>query len=82
MAVSLVVQGVPSSKGYAGGFGVPLMKKDLGLAVDAAKAVNAPLALGSLTHSVYTLMTNTGYAGKDFSSVYQMLNTDESKTKK
>lgn len=68
-----VMENVPSSKGYTGGFGVPLMKKDLGLAVDAAKAVNAPLALGSLTHSIYTLMTNSGYAAKDFSSVFQML---------
>ncbi len=50
------------------------MKKDLGLAVDAAKAVNAPLALGSVTHSVYTLMSNSPtYAAKDFSSVYQLL---------
>ena len=75
-------QNVPSSKGYAGGFGVPLMKKDLGLAVDAAKAVGAPLALGSVTHSLYTLMTNNGYANKDFSSVYQLLSGGEGEGKK
>ena len=32
-----VMEGVPSSNNYEGGFGAALMQKDLGLAVDAAK---------------------------------------------
>lgn len=36
-----VMEGVPSSRNYEGGFAVPLMKKDLNLALDAAKEVGA-----------------------------------------
>jgi 3-hydroxyisobutyrate dehydrogenase len=36
----------PASKGYQGGFKVQLMKKDFGLAVEAAKEVGAKLMLG------------------------------------
>lgn len=36
--LSLASQNVPSSRGYTGGFGVPLMQKDLGLATDAGAA--------------------------------------------
>jgi 3-hydroxyisobutyrate dehydrogenase-like beta-hydroxyacid dehydrogenase len=35
-----------SSKGYKGGFKVHLMKKDVSLAIEAAKSVDAKLALG------------------------------------
>ena len=43
----------PASKGYKGGFRVQLMKKDFGLAVDAAKRVDARLALGAEGLKVY-----------------------------
>lgn len=36
----------PSSKGYKGGFKVQLMKKDFGLAVNAARGVGAKMVLG------------------------------------
>ncbi|KFY65404.1 hypothetical protein V496_02596 [Pseudogymnoascus sp. VKM F-4515 (FW-2607)] len=36
----------PSSKGYKGGFKVQLMKKDFGLAVEAARGVGAKMVLG------------------------------------
>ncbi len=39
---------MPASRGYTGGFGVDLMKKDLGLAVDAARSVDLTLPLGML----------------------------------
>ena len=45
-----VMPGVPSSNGYAGGFGTTLMTKDLGLAQDAATATQTPIPLGSLAH--------------------------------
>jgi hypothetical protein len=38
---------VPASRGYTGGFGVDLMKKDVGLAVAAAARANANLPMGT-----------------------------------
>lgn len=43
----------PASNGYQGSFRVQLMKKDFGLAVEAAKRVQAPLALGEVGLGVY-----------------------------
>ena len=47
------------------------MLKDLGLAMDAARSVGAPLPTGSAAAAVYTLMTQHGAGGKDFSAVYE-----------
>lgn len=43
----------PASKGYQGGFRVGLMRKDYGLAVEAAERVGARLALGGKGLEVY-----------------------------
>lgn len=68
-----VLPNVPASRGYTGGFQVPLMAKDLGLAIDAAKSIGAPLATGSAAHAVYQMMAAHGQGGKDFSAVYEFL---------
>jgi 3-hydroxyisobutyrate dehydrogenase len=68
-----VLPNVPASRGYTGGFQVPLMAKDLGLALDAAKAVGAPLSTGAAAHAVYQTMMAHGQGHKDFSSVYEWL---------
>jgi 3-hydroxyisobutyrate dehydrogenase len=68
-----VMPQVPASRGYTGGFGSALMLKDLGLALDAAKSVGAPLPTGSAAAATYTLMAAHGWGGKDFSSVYAFL---------
>lgn len=70
-----VMPNVPSSRGYTGGFAVPLMTKDLGLAVHAAKQLNVVLPTGSKAHAVYSKMMTSGWAGKDFSSMFEYLNT-------
>jgi 3-hydroxyisobutyrate dehydrogenase len=49
--------------------------QDLGLAVSAANATRSPLAMGALAHQMYTLMRYHGGAGKDFSAIFEMLNT-------
>ena len=66
-----VMDGVPSSRGYAGGFGVDLMLKDLGLATEAAKAAGAPVPLGAHSQQLYALISAKGGGGKDFSSVFE-----------
>ncbi|KAJ3105499.1 1,3-beta-D-glucan synthase [Phlyctochytrium bullatum] len=70
-----VLPNVPSSRDYEGGFGNPLMAKDLGLAVSAATEVKATVALGALANQIYLQLASTpGFEGKDFSSVYKWLN--------
>ncbi|XP_054750759.1 3-hydroxyisobutyrate dehydrogenase, mitochondrial-like [Lytechinus pictus] len=68
-----VIEGVPSSNNYQGGFGTALMAKDLGLSNAAAINTKSPIPLGSLSNQIYRLMCNQGYSLKDFSSVYQFL---------
>ncbi|XP_071497756.1 3-hydroxyisobutyrate dehydrogenase, mitochondrial-like [Diadema antillarum] len=68
-----VMEGVPSSNNYQGGFGTALMAKDLGLSSAASVATKTPTPLGSLSCQIYRLMCNQGYSLKDFSSVYQFL---------
>ncbi|KAJ8963100.1 hypothetical protein NQ318_018565 [Aromia moschata] len=68
-----VMENVPASNGYKGGFSVPLIAKDLGLAENAGLSCGAPLLLGALAHQIFRTMMVNGYGDKDFSSVYQFL---------
>ncbi|KAI9778236.1 MAG: hypothetical protein M1816_004160 [Peltula sp. TS41687] len=69
-----VVDGAPASRGYSGGFGVKLMKKDLELAISAAEQAGAKLELHQRTREVYDeVLRNEGYKGCDFSVVYKYL---------
>lgn len=43
----------PASRDYANGFGLALMRKDLGLAIDAAKQGNVGLLLGEAAYGAY-----------------------------
>ena len=54
-------QNVPASRDYTGGFGVTLMRKDLGLAADAAASVGAALPTGSQALEVYNTMSDSEY---------------------
>merc|ERR1719244_1758846 len=72
-----VMEGVPSANNYQGGFGTQLMANDLGLAQNTATNTKTPVPLGSLAHQMYRMMCARGYAGKDFSSVFQFLREEE-----
>ncbi|KAL4234679.1 hypothetical protein ACF0H5_006320 [Mactra antiquata] len=74
-----VLEGVPSSNDYKGGFGTALMTKDLGLAQNAATAMKSPTPMGSLAHQIYRTMTNHGFGGKDFSSAFLFLQEPKKK---
>lgn len=67
-----VAENVPAAKGYAGGFGVDLMLKDLGLAVDNAASTHASVPLGELARNLYDMHSKAGCGGLDFSSIYGM----------
>ncbi|MBV6271991.1 3-hydroxyisobutyrate dehydrogenase [Alcaligenaceae bacterium CGII-47] len=67
-----VMENVPSSKGYAGGFGVDLMLKDLGLATEAAVHGRATTPLGELARNLYSMLSAQGHGGQDFSSILKL----------
>ena len=64
-----VLENVPASRAYAGGFGADLMLKDLTLVTDAAKSAQHPVMLGALAQQIYQKHSVDGNGGKDFSSV-------------
>ncbi|PCJ38421.1 MAG: 3-hydroxyisobutyrate dehydrogenase [Cellvibrionales bacterium] len=70
-----VMDGVPASRDYTGGFMVKLMQKDLGLAMEAALQSKSSTPMGALANSLYGLHEQSGNeskAGLDFSSILQM----------
>ena len=71
-----VMENVPASKGYAGGFGVDLMLKDLGLATENAAALDANIPLGQLAQQLYEAHSKAGNGQLDFSSVFHLKQKD------
>ena len=67
-----VMPDVPASRDYAGGFGVDLMLKDLGLAAEAALHAGASTPLGELARNLYSLHSAGGSGGLDFSSIVRL----------
>jgi 3-hydroxyisobutyrate dehydrogenase len=68
-----VMENVPASRNYEGGFGVDLMLKDLGLAMEAALQGRAPTPLGAAARNLYHLHSQAGNGGLDFSSILKLL---------
>ncbi|MDN7123533.1 3-hydroxyisobutyrate dehydrogenase [Pseudidiomarina terrestris] len=66
-----VMEGVPSSNDYQGGFLVDLMAKDLGLAQQAALRSGASTPMGSLTLNLYRSWAQLGHGREDFSSIFK-----------
>jgi 3-hydroxyisobutyrate dehydrogenase len=67
-----VMPNAPASKGYAGGFGVDLMLKDLGLAAEAAMSSKSTIALGELARNLFALHSSQGHGKLDFSSIVKL----------
>ncbi|MED6148849.1 hypothetical protein PIB30_056933 [Stylosanthes scabra] len=66
-----VMEGVPSSRDYNGGFASKLMAKDLNLAAESAKQVGCKHPLTSQAQKIYTELCHEGHEGKDFSCVFR-----------
>ena len=66
-----VMENVPSSKGYQGGFMVDLMVKDLGLSQQAALGSNSSTPMGALARSLYVNHARQGHGRLDFSSIFE-----------
>lgn len=67
-----VMENVPASRGYSGGFAVDLMNKDLGLALEAAIQSRSATPLGGAVKALYQLQSRQGAGRLDFSSIQQL----------
>jgi 3-hydroxyisobutyrate dehydrogenase len=59
----------PADHDYEPGFMVDLMRKDLGLAISAAKGVQAPAILAAAAEQLYGSASNMGFGRRDMSAV-------------
>lgn len=72
-----VMDNVPSSNHYQGGFMVDLMKKDLGLAMDTGLKSQSATPMGALAQSLYNIHSMQGNGQLDFSSVFNLFSKQE-----
>jgi len=68
-----VMENAPASNGYKPGFGVDLMLKDLGLAMDSSLKNGVSTPLGSMARNLYSVHSQAGHGGDDFSSILKLL---------
>lgn len=66
-----VMDNVPSSNDYNGGFLVDLMLKDLGLALATAEQTNSSTPMGNAAAALYQKHSEQGFGRKDFSSIFK-----------
>lgn len=75
-----VMEGVPSSNDYQGGFLVDLMIKDLGLAQGNAVDSNAATPMGNLAAELFRQHSEQGNGSLDFSSIFRFFETLQNKS--
>ena len=63
----------PADDGYQGGFASALMLKDLKLAMDAAKSVDAYTPMGGEAEELFQRFVDRGGGNKDFSGLIMMI---------
>lgn len=68
-----VMDNVPASRGYTGGFGTDLMLKDLGLAMEIAQSAGAQTPLGTHARDLYKAHSDAGHGKLDFSSILKLI---------
>jgi len=67
-----VMDGVPASRDYQGGFMVDLMFKDLGLAMEVSQQSASATPMGSAARALFNLHKSAGNGGLDFSSLIRL----------
>ncbi|MCC5827675.1 3-hydroxyisobutyrate dehydrogenase [Alkalimonas sp.] len=67
-----VLENVPASNNYQGGFMVDLMAKDLGLALEAATQSQSSTPMGALARNLYVAHQRAGHGKLDFSSIFKL----------
>ncbi|MCB1837495.1 MAG: 3-hydroxyisobutyrate dehydrogenase [Alcanivoracaceae bacterium] len=72
-----VMENVPASRDYAGGFAVNLMNKDLTLAMATALQSASRTPMGALAKSLYGVHGSQGNGGLDFSSIQRLFSAEQ-----
>jgi 3-hydroxyisobutyrate dehydrogenase len=67
-----VIDSVPSSNNYEGGFMVDLMNKDLALAMQCAAQSQSSVPMGTQAQNLYKQHSQQGNGQLDFSSIFKM----------
>jgi 3-hydroxyisobutyrate dehydrogenase len=67
-----VMDGVPASRDYQGGFMVELMFKDLGLAMEVSQQSASATPMGSAARALFNLHKSAGNGALDFSSLIRL----------
>jgi 3-hydroxyisobutyrate dehydrogenase len=68
-----VLGSAPADRDYEPGFMVDLMRKDLGLAISAAKGVQAPAILAAVAEQIYGSASSMGFGRRDMSAVIKAI---------
>ena len=71
-----LIEGTPSSNNYRPGFSAGMMNKDLKLASQCAKSVNAETPLGKMALEIYKKFCEEGNDSKDFSAISKVIGGD------
>ena len=71
-----VMEDVPSSNDYQGGFMVKLMNKDLNLAMNSAANSESSTPMAAAAQGLYKLHQRNGNGDKDFSSIFTLFAKD------
>lgn len=72
-----VMEGVPASNDYRGGFMTKLMNKDLNLAMSAAALSESATPMAATAQNLYKFHQNNGNGDKDFSSIFRFFDKSE-----
>ena len=67
-----VMDNVPASRDYSGGFAAELMTKDLGLAQESAQSTGSSTPMGALALQLYRVRIKRGEGKLDFSAVQEL----------
>jgi 3-hydroxyisobutyrate dehydrogenase len=68
-----ILDEAPANNEFAPGFMVDLMRKDLGLAMAAAKGLKAPAMLAAVAHELYGAASNLGHGRRDMGAVIKAI---------
>ena len=71
-----LIEGTPSNNNYRPGFSAGMMNKDLKLANECAKSVDADTPLGKMALEIYDKFCKEGNEEKDFSAISKVIGGD------
>jgi 3-hydroxyisobutyrate dehydrogenase len=74
-----VMDNVPASREYQGGFFTDLMLKDLGLAIEASETAGSATPLGHHARELYAAHSQAGAGKLDFSSILKLIESQSGK---